>query len=146
MASCLTGFGQSAHSENESIHLVLRLNGCLSKLDREARFEDPIEILLQADHLGEVVDGRTCQQTETCEIELMAANGHPTTLMAIVRLLEEEILVPRGSYLIIEGDFEGDDQHIAIGMADPMMTSKKCDDLHSAYERLSKTGRRIAIR
>lgn len=124
--------GGDTEAEEERVYLIARINAPIQPIDRGEQFEDPLEILLKSDGLGEVTGGGTmlCEEGSIafCDIEIEVLSDNKATIDGVIAALEE-VGAPKGSMLIIEAEVEADDRMIPFGSQEGMAIRLNAVDL-----------------
>ena len=116
----------------EPAYLTARINAPIQPIDRGDQFEDPLEVLLKEDGLGEVTGGGTMLGEDGtiafCDVEFEVLNDATETLSAVRRVLDE-IGLPKGSMLIVESDRAEGVREIPVGTHEGMAIYLNAADL-----------------
>ncbi|MEM9235030.1 MAG: hypothetical protein AAGA69_12430 [Pseudomonadota bacterium] len=122
----------AAMTETEPRFLTARINAPLQPLDRGEHFEDPLEVLLKADGLGEVTGGGTMLSEDGgiafCDIEIEVTSDDDKTVSAVIAALED-VGAPKGSRLVVEGEAEDEACEIPFGRLEGMAIRLNAVDL-----------------
>jgi hypothetical protein len=86
--------------------IVARMNDRTQPMERGDLYEDPLQDLIEAAGFGEVSGGGTqlaaTGEVEFCDLEIRTSDAEPSTVEAVVQMLEK-LGAPKGSKLLIEG-------------------------------------------
>ncbi|RFB04459.1 hypothetical protein [Parvularcula marina] len=118
--------------DGERVYLVARLNAPIQPINLGEQFEDPLEILMKADGLGEFIGGSSLLARDgsiaACDLELEVRQADDATIARVIAALED-IGAPKGSMLIIEGESEAEDRRIPFGTQEGMAIRLCRDEL-----------------